>query len=114
MPIEPPMPDSLLANHRAIITGASSGIGEAIALAFAQAGASVIVNYRSHPEQADRVAKYIAGRGGKAFAVQADVSKLDDCKRLFEEAQRHMGGVDILVANAGMQRDAAFTDMTLD
>lgn len=108
------MLDRLLANQRAIVTGASSGIGEAIALAFGQAGASVVVNYRSHPEQADRVVKELAGRGVKAFAVQADVSKPDDCRRLFGEAQRQMGGVDVLVANAGIQRDASIADMTLD
>jgi glucose 1-dehydrogenase len=108
------MPDKTLSNQRAIVTGASSGIGEAIALAFGQAGASVIVNYRSQPEQASRVAKAIAGQGGKAFAVQADISKPDDCKRLFEEAVQLMGGVDILVANAGIQRDAAVADMSLE
>jgi glucose 1-dehydrogenase len=106
--------DSLLANHRAIVTGASSGIGEAIALAFAQAGASLIVNYRAHPDQAERVVQDITARGGKAHAVQADISRPEDCKRLFEEARQQMGGVDILVANAGIQRDAAFADMTLD
>jgi glucose 1-dehydrogenase len=108
------MLDQLLANQRAIVTGASSGIGEAIALAFGQAGASVVVNYRAHPEEADRVAKDIAARGGKAFPVQADISEPNDCKRLFEEAQRQMGGVDILVANAGIQSDAAIADMTLE
>jgi glucose 1-dehydrogenase len=108
------MPDSLLADQRAIVTGASSGIGEAIARGFGEAGASVIVNYRSQSEQADRVVKDILGRGGKAFPVQADISKPEDIGRLFDEAQRQMGGVDILVANAGIQRDAAFTDMTLD
>ena len=108
------MLDRLLDNQRAIVTGASSGIGEAIALAFGQAGASVIVNYRSHREEADRVARDIAGCGGKAFPVQGDVSRPDDCRRLFEEAQRQLGGVDILVANAGIQRDAAFADLTLE
>jgi len=108
------MLDRMLANQRAIVTGASSGIGEAIALAFGHAGASVLVNYHSHPEQADRVVKDIAGRGGNAFAVQADVSRPDGCRRLYDEVQRQMGGLDILVANAGIQRDAAFADMTLD
>lgn len=108
------MLDRLLANQRAIVTGASSGIGEAIALAFGQAGASVVVNYRSRPEEAERVANEIVGRGGHAFPVQADISNADDCKRLFEEAERRMGGLDILVANAGIQRDAAIADMTLE
>lgn len=108
------MPESLLANQRAIVTGASSGIGEAIARAFADAGASVLVNYRSHPDEADRVVKDILDRGGTAFPVQADISKPEDCARLFEQAQRQMGGVDILVANAGIQRDAPFAEMTVE
>lgn len=108
------MPEPLLANQRAIVTGASSGIGEAIARAFGDAGASVLVNYHSHPDEADRVVQDIVGSGGKAFPVQADVSKPEDCGRLFDEAQRQMGGVDILVANAGIQRDAPFAEMTLD
>lgn len=111
---ELPMPDSLLAHHRAIVTGASSGIGEAIALALAQAGASVIVNYHSHADEADRVVRDITACGGTAHAVQADVSQPQGCQRLFEEARQQLGGVDILVANAGIQRDAAFTDMSVD
>ena len=108
------MPERLLADQRAIVTGASSGIGEGIALAFGHAGASVIVNYRSQPDEADRVVGEIVAQGGKAFAVQADISQPDDCRRLFDEAVRQMGGLDILVANAGIQRDAAFAEMTLD
>jgi glucose 1-dehydrogenase len=106
--------EGLLANQRAIVTGASSGIGAAVAAALAQAGASVAVNYHSHAEKADQIVKDILGCGGRAFAVGADVSKPDGCERLFEQAQQRMGGVDILVANAGIQRDAAFADMTLD
>jgi glucose 1-dehydrogenase len=108
------MPDPLLAHQRAIVTGASSGIGEAIALALGQAGATVTVNFRSHPQQAKRVVDRIVAGGGQAFAVQADVSQAQDCERLFEQARQHMGGLDILVANAGIQRDAAFADMTLE
>lgn len=108
------MPERLLAHHRAVVTGASSGIGEAIALAFGQAGASVIVNYRSQPDEAARVVKDIEARGGKAHAVQADITSPQDCKRLFAEAQLQLGGVDILVANAGIQRDAAFSDMSVE
>jgi glucose 1-dehydrogenase len=104
----------MLAHQRAVVTGASSGIGAAIARAFGAAGASVIVNYRSQEQAADRVVKDIAQQGGSAFAVQADISKPDDCRRLFQEAVQRLGGVDILVANAGIQRDAAFADMTLE
>jgi glucose 1-dehydrogenase len=108
------MPERLLEQQRAIVTGASSGIGEAIAHAFADAGASVIVNYRSSKEAAERIVNEILQRGGKALAVQADVSKTEDCSQLFQAAQNEFGGIDIVVANAGMQRDAAFTEMTLD
>jgi glucose 1-dehydrogenase len=96
------------------VTGASSGIGAAIARAFGAAGASVIVNYRSGREAAEGIAKEIAGRGGQAFPVQSDVSDPEACRRLFEAARQHLGGVDVLVGNAGIQRDAAFTDMSVE
>lgn len=108
------MQNRVLEKQRAIITGGSSGIGEAIARAFADAGASVIVNYRSGQEAAEQIVSDIRQHGGQAVAVQADVSKADDCRRLFDAAQQEFGGVDVLVANAGMQRDAAFADMSLE
>lgn len=108
------MPDRLLQDTRALVTGASSGIGEAIARALADAGASVVVNYLSGQEAANRIVEDIRQRGGHAVAAQADVSKPGDCSRLFEVAQRELGGIDLLVANAGIQRDAAFTDMKLE
>jgi glucose 1-dehydrogenase len=108
------MSNRLLENRRAIVTGASSGIGEAIARSFAKAGAAVIVNYRSSKDDAERIANEICQAGGHAIAVQADVSKPDNCSRLFDTAQQELGGVDVVVANAGLQRDAAFTEMTLD
>ena len=103
-----------LENSRALVTGASSGIGEGVARAFAAAGASVLVNFRSDRESADRIVREIGERGGRAIAVQADVSKPEDCARLFERAVAELGGIDILAANAGIQRDAAFTDLTLE
>src|SRR5438105_2959888 len=103
-----------LQNQRAVITGASSGIGEAIAYGFAQAGAAVLINYLSDRDEAERVAQQIIKNGGQAFAVHADVSKPDDCKHLFDIAEHEFAGVDIFVANAGIQRDAAFTDLSLD
>ncbi len=108
------MTDKLLAGQRALVTGASSGIGRAIACALADAGAAVLVNYRSSQKEAERVVADITQRGGKAFAVQADVSKPEDCGKLFGALEQKLGGVDIVVANAGVQRDAAFTEMTLD
>lgn len=103
-----------LAGQRAVVTGASSGIGEAIARAFAQAGAAVAVNYHSGGEKARKVVAAITASGGRAFDVQADISQPADCKRLMAEAAQRFGGVDILVANAGIQRDASFTDMSLE
>lgn len=108
------MSKQLLAKQRALVTGASSGIGEAIARALAEAGASVIVNYHSHQESAERIVKDIRERGGIAIAVEGDVSKPESCARLFEAAQLQLDGVDVVVANAGLQQDAAFTDMTLE
>lgn len=99
---------------RALVTGASSGIGAAIARAFAEAGAAVVVNYLSSRDDAERVVADIREGGGSALAVQGDVSTPDTCRRLFDAAQQELGGLDILVANAGIQRDAAFADMTID
>lgn len=103
-----------LNGQRALVTGASSGIGKAIACALADAGAAVLVNYRSSEEEAERVVAEISERGGEAFAFRADVSHPEDCGSLFDALREHFGGVDIVVPNAGIQRDAAFTDLTLD
>ena len=103
-----------LENARAIVTGASSGIGAGIARAFATAGASVIVNFRSDEETADRIVAEIREDGGRAEAVQADVSTPAGCGTLFEAADEQFGGVDILVSNAGIQRDDTFTELSLE
>lgn len=102
-----------LKDQRAIITGASSGIGKAIACAYASAGAAVLVNYRSSREEAAEVIAEIEDRGGRAVAQQADISTVEGCEELFRRAENEWGGVDILVANAGIQRDSAFGDMSL-
>ena len=86
----------------AVVTGASKGIGAAIAKHLAAEGASVVVNYSSSKEGADRVVKEITGKGGKAIAVQANVSKQKDIERLFAEAKKVYGKLDILVNNAGI------------
>lgn len=108
------MLQQLLKGGRAIVTGASSGIGQCIARAFATAGASVIVNFHSDEESAERIVREIRENGGRAEPVQADVSRPRDCGTLFDAADRAFGGIDIVVANAGIQRDAPFTDMSLD
>ena len=86
----------------AIVTGASKGIGAGIAKGLGAEGAAVVVNYASSREGADKVVAEITGRGGKAFAVQGDVSKSADVKRLFAETKKAFGSFDVLVNNAGV------------
>jgi len=96
----------------AVVTGASKGIGAEIAVHFAAEGAAVVVNYSSSKAGADRVVSQIAANGGKAIAVQADVSRPDDVKRLFVETQKAFGRLDILVNNAGIYQFAALAEVT--
>jgi len=96
----------------AIVTGASKGIGAAIARHLAAAGATVVVNYASSKEGADRVVADIERSGGTALAVQADVAKAADVARLFAETERAFGRLDILVNNAGVYELAALEDVT--
>ena len=108
------MPDPPLRGQNAIVTGASTGIGEAIARALATAGASVVVNYVRDREGAARVVADIERAGGTAMAVRADVSHEDDVAAMFDKMLTAWSSVDILVNNAGLQRDASATDMTLE
>jgi 3-oxoacyl-[acyl-carrier protein] reductase len=96
------------------VTGASKGIGAAIAKALADEGASVVVNYASSKEGADRVVEEISGRGGKAIAAQGDVSKQADIERLFSAAQKAFGRLDILVNNAGVYELAPLEEVTAE
>ena len=91
-----------LAGKVAIVTGASKGIGAGIAKGLAAEGASVVVNYSSSKEGAEKVVKAIAGKGGKAIAVQGDMSKAADVERLFSETKKAFGTLDVLVNNAGV------------
>src|SRR5256712_10138684 len=93
---------SELSGKVAIVTGASKGIGAAIAKGLGAAGAAVAVNYASSKEGADRVVAEITGKGGKAIAVQGDVAKAADVKRLFAETKKAFGAPDVLVNNAGI------------
>lgn len=102
-----------LEGQKALVTGADSGIGAAIASAFAAAGAAVGINYRSG-ETAAGMVRDIAGRGGEAIAVQADVSHEDEVRGMFERFTARFGRIDILVANAGIQKDAPLLDMNAD
>jgi len=100
--------------QKAVVTGANSGIGKAIALALGHAGADVVVNYRDGEDAAVAVVKEIAKGGGRAIAIRADVSREAEVKDLFRSAVEQLGTVDILVNNAGLQKDASFEEMTLE
>jgi len=96
----------------AVVTGSGSGIGQAIAERLAQEGASLVVDYRDHIEQAQDTQQKIAAAGGKSILVQADVSKLADCTNLIDQAWQQLGSCDILVNNAGIEKSANFIDVT--
>ncbi len=104
----------LLKGQKALVTGASSGIGEAAARGLAKAGAAVVINYHSEKEAAEKVVHDITSEGGEAIAIQANVAKEDDVKAMFAQMLHKFGTIDILVNNAGLQKDAAFVDMTLE
>ena len=103
-----------LSNQVALVTGASKGIGADIAKAFAAEGASVVVNYASSKEGADKVVKEITAKGGKAIAVQADVSKEADVQRLFAETKKAYGKLNVLVNNAGVYEFSPLEGVTGD
>ncbi len=103
-----------LVGQNALVTGASSGIGEGCARALAAAGANVVVNYNAKAADAQRITAEISALGaGRAVAVQADVSNEAEVEAMFARAVAEFGTLDILVSNSGMQNDAAFHEMTL-
>jgi glucose 1-dehydrogenase len=106
--------DQPLRGQRALVTGASSGIGEGIARALGVAGAAVVVNYSGNAEGARRVADAIREGGGETLTIRADVAREPDVEAMFAEMLGAWGRIDILVNNSGVQRDAALTDMTLE
>ena len=105
---------STLTGKAALVTGASKGIGAGIAGALAAAGASVVVNYAASREGAERVVAQITDAGGRAVAVQGDVSRSADVKRMFAEAKAAFGGLDILVNNAGVYGFTPLEQVTED
>ncbi len=105
--------DEILKGQPAIVTGANSGIGEAVAIGLARAGADVCVNYVTHPETAEEVAHKIEGYGQKAIVVKADVSKEDEVEAMYKKAIDTFGTIHISVSNAGLQKDSPFVDMTM-
>jgi glucose 1-dehydrogenase len=102
-----------LAGQKARVTGASSGIGTAVAIALAEAGAAVVVNYIAGESDAHAVTDLISSAGGRAIALRADVSNEAQVVEIFAETRAIYGTLDIVVANAGRQRDAPFEEMTL-
>ena len=103
----------LLQGQKALVTGANSGIGKAIAIALGAAGADVAVNYVDGPDSAQEVVNTIAAAGTRAIAIKADVSSEAEVQAMFQRVIKEFGTVDILVNNAGLQRDAPFDQMTL-
>ena len=108
------MSDKKLEKQTAIVTGSSSGIGLGVVKALAAAGANVVVNFYKGEEEAAKIVKEIESDGGKAIAIQADVSKEEDVLNLFSKTIEAFETVDIVIPNAGMQIDAPLVDMTID
>ena len=111
--MDSPVPQRL-ANQIALVTGASSGIGVAVAQALAAHGAAVVVNYGHDVDGANATVAAIEAAGGTALAIKADVSKEDQVQAMFRQAIERFGTIHIMVANSGIQQDAAFIDMTLE
>ncbi|WP_449472797.1 SDR family oxidoreductase [Streptomyces tanashiensis] len=107
------IPTHLLRGQKALVTGANSGIGKATAIGLGRAGADVVVNYVAGREAAEEVVQEIASFGVRAAAYEADVSQEDQVTAMMDRMVEEFGTIDILVANAGLQRDARLTDMTL-
>ena len=105
--------DQKLKKQSAIVTGASSGIGQAIALALGKAGANVVINYVAGADVVDEMIAKIQSFGSKAIGYKADVSKEDEVIAMFNAARNAFGSIDIMVNNAGLQQDASIDQMTL-
>src|SRR5262245_7018571 len=103
-----------LKGQKALVTGANSGIGEGVARALAAAGADVVVNYVVRPQDAQRVVTDLEKLGVAAMGIRADVSREPDVRAMFQEMLAAWGTIDILVSNAGIERNAALVDMTLE
>lgn len=103
-----------LENKVAVVTGAGSGIGRAIALAFAREGAAVTVNYGHHPEAADDTVKDIEAAGGKSVAIRADVTNPEDVRALIRSSVQELGRLDILVNNAGVEYKMPFQETPIE
>jgi glucose 1-dehydrogenase len=109
----PAGPRPLLRGQKALVTGANSGIGRAVAIALGKAGADVVVNYVTGEDRAEEVVAEVRRAGARAYAHRADVSNEEQVKEMFGRMLVELGTIDILVNNAGWQKDAGFADMTL-
>ena len=107
-------PGPVLQGQAALVTGGSSGIGKGIALALAEAGADVVVNYAGSEEKARKVVEELSARGGRYLMHQADVSQEDQVRQMFDRIRTELGTLHILINNAGIQKDASFDEMTLE
>lgn len=103
-----------LENKVAVVTGSSSGIGSAIAVAFAKEGAAVAVDYRSHPDEAKEIVEQVERFGGRAISVHADISSPEDVKNLIQKAVEEFGRLDVMINNAGMEEKMPFLETPLD
>src|SRR5215208_3781868 len=101
-----------LERKRALVTGSDRGIGQAIVLRYAEEGADVAINYLEEPERAEETAAQVRKMGRKAAIVQADVSKPESARRLVRDAIAALGGLDVLVNNAGIEKRAPFLEVT--
>ncbi|CAG7839040.1 3-ketoacyl-ACP reductase [Clostridium novyi B str. ATCC 27606] len=105
------MNEIMLTGKNAIVTGASRGIGKAIAIKLADLGANVVLNYRSNINSVNEVVKEIESKGVKVVAIQGDISKFEDAKKIVDEAMEKLGSIDILVNNAGITKDTLLMRM---
>jgi glucose 1-dehydrogenase len=105
--------NKVLKGQKALVTGANSGIGQAVALALAQAGADVVVNYVSRPDAAEAVVKEATRCGANVYAHRANVAKEEEVRAMFKRMIQEFGTIDILVNNAGLQKDAPIETMSL-
>lgn len=103
-----------LKGQTALVTGSSSGIGKATALELARAGADIVINYHGSEEKADAAVAEVAACGTRVIAIAADVSSEADVVAMFDRAEKELGPLDVVVSNAGIQKDAALGEMSLD